>query len=169
MNLRTLAGTTLAAIGLTAAVACGGGAPDTDPTTATTYTPSADGSVGRDFGKSAGEVAASAASKAAPAKAPSAPISVEQQNATEQASSYLDGQAFSRKGLISQLKYEGYSVKASTAAVDSLHVNWNEQAALKAASYLDGQSFSRSGLISQLKYEGFTAAQAAYGVKKAGL
>ena len=45
-----------------------------------------------------------------------------------------------------------------------------KQAVGKANDYLDGgMHFSRAGLIKQLKFEGFTQAQAAYGVKKAGL
>lgn len=97
------------------------------------------------------------------------PISAEQRNATQAADNYLSGQSFSRKGLIGQLKYEGYSTKASTAAVDSLNVDWKAQAAASATNYLDGQAFSRKGLIDQLRYEGFTKGQAEYGVKKAGL
>ncbi len=96
-------------------------------------------------------------------------IGLEQQNATRAAESYLEGQSFSRSGLIDQLKYEGYSSKSATAAVDSLHADWSAQAALVAKSYLDGQAFSRSGLVAQLKYEGFSNAQAVYGVTKAGL
>lgn len=106
-----------------------------------------------------------------PSRSPATPqdISAEQRNATETAVSYLDGQAFSRKGLIKQLKYEGYSTKAATAAVDSLNVDWNAQAVLVAQNYLSNQPFSRKGLVAQLEYEGFTAAQAAHGVKGAGL
>lgn len=96
-------------------------------------------------------------------------ISVEQRNAARTATDYLDGQSFSRKGLIKQLAFEGYSTKASTAAVDSLHVDWNAQAVLVAKNYLDDQAFSRKGLISQLEFEGFSATQAAHGVKGAGL
>ena len=76
--------------------------------------------------------------------------------------------AFSRSGLINQLKYEGYSEEASTIAVDSLVVDWNEQAAKCAENYLEHMSFSRSGLINQLKYEGFTQEQAEYGVSAVG-
>jgi hypothetical protein len=95
------------------------------------------------------------------------PISAEQRNATSKAVDYLDDQAFSRKGLIDQLKFEGYSAKASTAAVDSLKVDWNAQAVAKAKDYLSDQSFSRSGLRDQLEFEGFTSEQAAHGVLKA--
>lgn len=110
------------------------------------------------------------ASKAAPKVTQTTKaVSTEQRNATQQAESYLDGQSFSRKGLIEQLKYEGYPATVATAAVASLHVDWNKQAALSAKSYLNGQSFSRKGLIEQLEYEGFSHTQAVYGVNQAGL
>jgi type IV secretory pathway VirB10-like protein len=92
-----------------------------------------------------------------------------QQNARESAESYLDTSAFSRTGLIKQLKYEGYSTADATYAVNAVNPNWNEQAAKAAQSYLDTSSFSRSGLIEQLMYEGYTRAQAEYGAKKVGL
>jgi hypothetical protein len=90
-----------------------------------------------------------------------------QRNARESAESYLATQAFSRKGLIQQLKYEGFSKKDAVYAVDAINVDWNKEAVKSARDYLDTQSFSRSGLIEQLEYEGFTPAQAKYGVKKA--
>jgi Host cell surface-exposed lipoprotein len=102
--------------------------------------------------------------------ATSLPVAVEdaessgQENARRSAESYIDSGAFSRSGLIRQLKYEGFSAAAAIYAVDAITVDWNEQAAKSAAAYLESSSFSRSGLISQLKYEGFTQAQAAYGV-----
>jgi hypothetical protein len=77
---------------------------------------------------------------------------------------------FSRKGLIEQLKYEGFSTKDATVGIDSLRVDFNDQAVGKAKEYLSsGMHFSRSGLIGQLKYEGFTTAQASHGAKGAGL
>ena len=76
--------------------------------------------------------------------------------------------AFSRKGLIEQLEFEGYSTEAATIAVDSLGVDWNEQAAKCAENYLDLMSFSRSGLIDQLIFEGFTREEAEYGVSAVG-
>jgi hypothetical protein len=93
-----------------------------------------------------------------------------QEQAIGTAEDYLDGgQHFSRKGLIDQLKFEGFSRKLATFAVNHIKVNWNKQAAGAAEDYLDHQHFSRSGLIDQLEYEGYTHAQAVYGVKKAGL
>ena len=92
-----------------------------------------------------------------------------QENARQSAESYLEFSAFSRKGLIRQLKYEGYSTKDATYAVDAINANWNKQAAKAAQNYLDMSSFSRSGLIEQLEYEGYTTKQATYGVNTTGL
>lgn len=105
-----------------------------------------------------------------PRPAPAAPSgTLGQQNALRAAQKYLDYTAFSRSGLIKQLEYEGYSTADATYAVDTVTVDWNEQAAKKAADYLDYTAFSRSGLYDQLIYEGFTAAQAEYGVSTTGL
>lgn len=96
-------------------------------------------------------------------------LTTSQLNAMRKAKEYLDLSAFSRKGLIGQLKYEGFSTKDATFAVDHIVVSWKEQAALKAQEYLDSSAFSRSGLIAQLEYEGFTSSEARYGVKQVGL
>lgn len=92
-----------------------------------------------------------------------------QENAADQAESYLDMSAFSRSGLIKQLEFEGYSKSDATYGVDSVDANWTEQADKKAEEYLAMSSFSRSGLIDQLEFEGFTAAQAKHGATAAGL
>ena len=106
----------------------------------------------------------------APAEEPAAPEeTVSQANAREKAKSYLDFQAFSRKGLNEQLQFEGFSKDDAAYGVDALNVDWDQQAALKAKSYLDFQAFSRKGLIEQLKFEGFTTEQATYGVNANGL
>ncbi|TEX51622.1 MAG: hypothetical protein B7C55_04615 [Actinomycetales bacterium mxb001] len=94
-------------------------------------------------------------------------LTTTQFEARESAESYLAFAAFSRSGLIDQLKFEGFSKADATAAVDSLNVDWNEQAAKSAESYLNTSSFSRSGLIEQLAYEGFSQSQAEYGVDAA--
>lgn len=96
-------------------------------------------------------------------------MTASQEQAVGTAEDYLQGQSFSRKGLIEQLVFAGFSTKDATFGVDHVQVNWNSQAVGKAKEYLDGQHFSRSGLIEQLEYEGFTRAQAVYGVTKAGL
>lgn len=76
-----------------------------------------------------------------------------QENAIDTANGYLDQSAFSRKGLIDQLKYEKFGPKVAAFAVDYIHPDWNVQAAKSARSYLDMESFSKSGLIEQLEYE----------------
>jgi hypothetical protein len=47
--------------------------------------------------------------------------------------------------------------------VDSLNVDWNEQAARSAESYLEYTAFSHAGLVDQLEFEGFTPEQAEHG------
>ena len=90
-----------------------------------------------------------------------------QRNALSSAQSYLRYQAFSKSGLIAQLKFEHYSSSEARWAVAHVRVSWNAEAVESAKSYLRSSSFSRQGLIEQLEYEGFTHSQAAYGVKKA--
>lgn len=94
---------------------------------------------------------------------------VSQQNAVKKAKSYLNFMSFSRKGLIEQLEYEGFSNEDAIYGVDHVEVDWNEQAVKKAKSYLSFSAFSRKGLIEQLEYEGFTHEQAVYGVEQNGL
>ena len=104
-----------------------------------------------------------------PEPEPEPTLTKAQEQAIGAAKDYLDGgQHFSRKGLIDQLKYEGFSRKVATFAVDHLDVDWKKQAAGAAKDYLDGQHFSRAGLIHQLEYQGYSHAQAVYGVKKGG-
>ena len=105
----------------------------------------------------------------APAEDDGPDMTAGQENAVGSAQDYLDYSAFSRKGLIDQLKYEGYSVADANFAVDHIKVDWNEQAVASAKDYLDYDSFSHKGLVDQLEYEGFTPEQAEYGVSHAGL
>jgi hypothetical protein len=94
--------------------------------------------------------------------------SVAQENARESAAQYLDTSAFSRTGLIKQLKFEGFSEKDAAYGVAAQNADWKKQAAASAENYLDMSSFSRDGLIQQLKFEGFTQVEAEYGASKNG-
>jgi len=158
----------LCCIGAVAATVNGDATKDnaaaTTPTSTVTTAP--------DTKQSTTEPAANATTEAAaaePTTKATKKLTVSQENAVEKAADYLDYTAFSRSGLIKQLKFEGFSTKDATFGVDAQRADWNEQAAKKAREYLDSSSFSRSGLIKQLEFEGFTAAQATYGAKKAGL
>ena len=97
-----------------------------------------------------------------------------QKNAIRSAKSYLSFKGFSREGLIDQLSSpygEGYDRYDATVAVDSLTVDWNEQAAIAAEQYLKMMGFSCRGLIEQLSSsagEKFTREQAEFGANKAG-
>ena len=96
-------------------------------------------------------------------------LTMGQSNAVSKALDYIEYSAFSKKGLLGQLEFEGFSTADSKFAVNYIDVDWFEQAALKAADYLDYSSFSRKGLIDQLLFEGFTREEAVYGVDQTGL
>ncbi len=97
-----------------------------------------------------------------------------QYNAARSAEQYLSMSGFSRAGLIRQLSSdsgEGYDVADATVAVDSLDVDWNNQAVRSAKEYLRMSGFSCKGLIRQLSSsagEGYTVSQATYGAHQAG-
>ena len=90
-----------------------------------------------------------------------------QYRAKVMARNYLNYTAFSRKGLIKQLQFEGFGYWTALYGVDHITVSWRYQAFRKAKEYLDYTVFSRSGLYDQLRYEGFTVTQATYGVNRA--
>ena len=103
-----------------------------------------------------------------PAPDPMAGLSLGRKNAIKKAQSYLSYSSFSRKGLVDQLRYEGFTNDESVFAVDYLEPDFYAEAAEKAASYLNYSSFSKQGLYDQLIYEGFTEEEAAYGVAAVG-
>lgn len=101
-------------------------------------------------------------------------FTTQQLNALRSAKAYLDYTFFSRKGLIDQLSSrhgDNYNVDDATIAVDSLNINWNQQAIGSAKDYLDFQGFSCKGLIDQLSSKHgskYTVEQATYGAQQAG-
>ena len=95
-------------------------------------------------------------------------VTMGEKNALKRAKEYLSIMAFSKKGLIAQLKFDGFTKKQATYGVEHCGANWKKQAVKKAKEYLNVMSFSKSGLIEQLEYDGFTHSQAVYGVKKNG-
>ena len=99
------------------------------------------------------------------------PLPEENDGATlgeKNAQNYLDFTAFSYKGLIQQLEFEGFTNEEAVHGADSCGADWKEQAAVKAKDYLGFSSFSRSELIAQLEFEGFTSEEALYGVEAVG-
>ena len=94
---------------------------------------------------------------------------VNQQNARIKAMQYLQFSAFSRKGLIQQLEYEGFNTADAEYGTDAQNADWREQAAKKARQYLQTSAFSKLGLTNQLLYEGFSVEEAEYGVATTGL
>ena len=98
---------------------------------------------------------------------PQAKVTTGQRNALYKAEQYISIMAFSKTGLIEQLKFEKFSSEDAKFAVENIKVDWNEQAVKKAKEYLDLTAFSADDLKGQLEFEGFTAEEAAYGVKEA--
>lgn len=97
-----------------------------------------------------------------------------QKNAARSAKQYLSVAGFSRDGLIQQLSSDagdGYEISDATVAVDSLNIDWNQEAVKSAKQYLSIMGFSCKGLIHQLSSSAgdkYTVDQATYGAKQAG-
>lgn len=108
------------------------------------------------------------ATTAAPSTTEDASITLGMKNALAKAKSYLSFDGFSKKGLMDQLAFEGFSEEEAAYAVEACGADWNEQAAKKAKSYMSFSSFSKTGLIEQLEFEGFTHEQAVYGAEAVG-
>jgi hypothetical protein len=85
------------------------------------------------------------------------------------AKDYLRSQGFSFKGLVEQLRYEGFSTSDARYGASHAGANWWKQAVRVARDYLRSEGFSFSGMVEQLEYEGFTHAQAVYGARAVGL
>lgn len=91
-----------------------------------------------------------------------------QANAKRLASDYIRLMPFSRKGLINQLEFEGFSTSDAEYGVDATGTNWRNQAVKMAANYLDLMAFSKQSLIDQLVFEGFSEADSTYAVEQNG-
>ncbi|MEP0191018.1 MAG: Ltp family lipoprotein [Erythrobacter sp.] len=97
-----------------------------------------------------------------------------QRNAVRSAQNYVDMMGFSRAGLIDQLSSsagDGYDQADAIIAVDSLDIDWNQEAAQSAQNYIDMMGFSCSGLIDQLSSSAgdkYTKSEAQYGAEKVG-
>lgn len=86
-----------------------------------------------------------------------------EQKALERAKSYLECDSFSREGLIRQVVYEGFTTNQAAYAVDSLGVDWAEQAVKTAKKYFKYSSRpSEEGLINYLEQDKFTSEQISY-------
>ena len=90
----------------------------------------------------------------------------ELENAIESAEAYSNVFAYSKKYLIDQLKYEGFSEEIAECAVKSINANWKENCVRSAHSYLEIISYSKEELIHQLDYVGFTAEEIEYAMNK---
>ena len=90
----------------------------------------------------------------------------ELENAIESAEAYSNIFAYSKKELIEQLKYDGFSEDIAECAAKSINANWKENCVRSAHSYLEIISYSKEELIHQLDYVGFTAEEIDYAMNK---
>ena len=87
-------------------------------------------------------------------------------SANRTAKIYLSVLPFSKKSLISQLEYEGYTNEIATQVVDKLPVNWNEEAAVMAMLLMQYNNYTTEELIDALENsEGFTHEEAVFGAE----
>lgn len=89
--------------------------------------------------------------------------------ALKEAKGYLESGSFSKKGLIEQLMYDGYSFEQAQYAADHCCANWLDQAKKEVQSYLSSRWYSRRGLIEQLEYDGYTNEEARVAVDSCGV
>lgn len=92
-----------------------------------------------------------------------------QQKALDKANEYVDTLPLSRKGLIKQLEYDGYTTDIATYAADNCSANWNKEAKEMAEQYMDSTTYTYKDMVQQLETEGFTKEQAKFGAKAVGL
>ena len=90
----------------------------------------------------------------------------ELENAIESAEAYSNVFAYSKKELIEQLKYDGFSEDIAECAAKSINANWKENCVRSAHSYLEITSYSKEELIHQLDYVGFTAEEIDYAMNQ---
>ena len=90
----------------------------------------------------------------------------ELENAIESAEAYSNVFAYSKKYLIEQLKYEGFSEEIAECAVKSINANWKANCVRSAYAYLDLSPFSKEELIHQLDYDGFTHEEIDYAMNQ---
>jgi hypothetical protein len=91
-----------------------------------------------------------------------------QEQARISAESYLDMGGFSKKGLVEQLEFEGFSTDDARYAVSAVDVSWEGQAVISAQGYMDMGGFSEESLVEQLAFEGFTEKQARHAASVVG-
>jgi uncharacterized protein (DUF2461 family) len=89
--------------------------------------------------------------------------------AVRAARQYLQTMPFSLKGLVRQLKFEGYSTSDATYGASHAGANWMTQAVRAAKQYLKTMPFSFRSMVEQLQFDGFTHAQAVHGARAAHL
>ncbi len=86
--------------------------------------------------------------------------------AVNAAGRYIKHSPYSRKNLIAQLVYDGFTPAQAEYGADGCGADWYLQAERSAFRYLRTQVLSDEELITLLMYDGFTRQEAEYGLKR---
>ncbi len=87
------------------------------------------------------------------------------QDALKAAKAHLESMAYSKAGLILQLKADGFSSAEAEYAAEHCGAKWNDMAVNRAQFHFSNIPLSRNGLLQRLEEEGFTSEQAQFGVE----
>lgn len=102
-------------------------------------------------------------------KAPVVKLTAAQKAAKGEAENYLRNMHLSRRALIDQVVFEGHKVKDATVAIDSMEINFQEQAVEQALSQaqVESNKYSEEGLMAALLDQKYTTSEAKAGVAAA--
>ena len=92
----------------------------------------------------------------------------ESEAAISSAMAILNGEGVSQSGLQTAMEAEGYNIESIMAAIGSLEIDWNAQAAKAAKAAMTSDPVSPDSLKDLLLSDGFNASQADYGVANCG-
>lgn len=83
--------------------------------------------------------------------------------AVERAAVFLLHAPYSRKGLVEQLVFDGFSPDQAEFGVAHCRTSWSAQALRKANTLMLSENLAKPDLMVSLLYEGFTMEEAEYG------
>ena len=101
--------------------------------------------------------------------APTTPVADSGRSARERASELIGDEIHSATGLEFALLGEGFSREDARQAVDSLDVDWNQQAVEAVLEMAEYSMYSRVEMLRELTQGGFTRSEADYGVAHADI
>ena len=92
-----------------------------------------------------------------------------QKLARQNARNYHDSSWLSRVAMIDLIVADGFSIADAIHGVDSLRLDWSEEAVGMADMAIAADWFSRQGLVDHLVFQGFTENEASYAADAIGV